>query len=199
MVGKLVCMYIFTQIPARHEFWCPLYRVFYYLHYNVKSFNGYQHYWFQGVSAHQFQQVGKLVCMYIITQIPARHEFWCPLYRVFCYLHYSVNSFNGYQHYWFQGVSEHQFQHFLTEMVQRWKAPLGTANRLPVRDDWENKHPHGCEVRSTVSLAIHGFSQTCHKTGTTSGPSLRWIYLLSQSLLVDQGKALPPPDGTLMD
>ena len=57
MVGKLVCMYIFTQIPARREIWCPLYHVFCYLHYNVKSFNRYQHYWFQGVSAHQFQQL----------------------------------------------------------------------------------------------------------------------------------------------
>ena len=43
-----------------------------------------------------------------------------------------------------------------------------------------------------MSLAAHGFSWTCHKTGTTSGLSLRWIYLLSQSLPVDQGKALPP-------
>ena len=54
------------------------------------------------------------------------------------------------------------------------------------------------EVRSIVLLVIHGFSQTCHKTRTTSGLSLQWIYLLSWSLLVDQGKALPPPDGTLM-
>ena len=60
--------------------------------------------------------VGKLVCMYIITQIPARHEFWCPLYRVFCYLHYNVKSFNRYQHYLFQGVSEHQFQYSLHEV-----------------------------------------------------------------------------------
>ena len=87
----------------------------------------------------------------------------------------------------------------LAEMVQRRKAPSGTADHLPVRDDWEIKYPRSSVVRSIVLLAIHRFSRTCHKTGTTSGPSLWWIYLLSRSLPVDQGMASPPPDGTLLD
>ena len=86
-----------------------------------------------------FSLHGRKAGLYVhFTQIPARREFWCPLYCVFCYLHYSVKSFNGYQHYWFQGVSAHQFQHLpLLKAIQSAEGLHKSTVFLPVLDLWE--------------------------------------------------------------